>query len=218
MSQQVEQALVSVVITKLHFFQVERELFLGDAVEFDQSLLGVTPETLNAVYIDLAVGKELFVIDIDMTITVKHERVVTRKFVGVDDAATPHRLDREVQESAGLDVIDCLDLDDPVTLQYAENRDFTGGPTTALALASAPEVALVHLDHSAEEFGAVGGVGNDGGTYHVDGLEDRRVTESWLLGDLPGRELKLEELYYPEPVLARDSKLVDHLPVNSWKV
>jgi len=209
LSQQVKQALASIIITELHLFQVEREFFLGYAVELYEPFLGVAPKSLDAVYVNLAVGKELFMVQIDMAITAKHKRVVALELVGIDDAAAPHHFNRKVEERACLDVLDRLHFDDPVTLQDAENRDFSGRPSAALALASALKVALVHLDHSAEKLGGIRGCGNDGSAYHVDRLQDRRVAESGLLGDLSGRELKLEELYDPEPILIRDAE-----PVN----
>ncbi len=44
-------------------------------MELDQLFLGITPEALDTVYINLAIGKGLSMIDIDMTITTKHKRV-----------------------------------------------------------------------------------------------------------------------------------------------
>lgn len=209
MSQQIEQALASIVIPKLHLFQVEREFFFRDAVELDEPFLSIAPETLNAVYVNLAVGKELFMVYVDMTIAAEHKRVVALKLVGIDDAAAPHSFNRKVKERARLNVLDSLDLDHSVTLQDAENRHFSGRPSASLAFASASEVALVHLDHSAEKLGGLRRAGNDGCAYNVDRFKDRRIAESGLLSDPPGRELKLEQLYNPEPVLVRDSE-----PVN----
>lgn len=140
-------------------------------------------------------------VDVDMAITAKHERVVASELVGVDDATAPHLLDQEVQERACLDV----HPDHSVTLQYAESSDFSGGPACLfLCLRS----SLVHLDDSAEELGAVWGVDNDGSSYHVDRLDDRRISQTGLLGDLPCRKLQLEELYYPVPILVRDPEPV----------
>jgi hypothetical protein len=39
------------VVAKLHFLQIQRESLLGDAVVLDQTFLGKTPKTLNAVNI-----------------------------------------------------------------------------------------------------------------------------------------------------------------------
>ena len=36
----------SVVITKLKFFEIKREVFLGDAMVLNESFLGPTPESL----------------------------------------------------------------------------------------------------------------------------------------------------------------------------
>jgi hypothetical protein len=51
---------MSIVIPEFHFFHVEGEFFLRDAVEFYDSFFGKTPESLYPVDIDLTGGKELF--------------------------------------------------------------------------------------------------------------------------------------------------------------
>lgn len=203
-----KQALASIIITKLHLFQVEREFFFGDAVELYKPFLGVTPKTFNAVYVNFAVGKELFMVEIDMPIAAKHERVVAPEFVGIDDTAAPHGFNRKVKESASRYVLNRLHLDDSISLQDAENRDFSCGPSAALALAPSAEVTLVHLDNSAEKFECVRGAGHDGGAYHIDRFQDRRVTDTGLLGDFSGRELQLKEFNYPEPVFMRNTEFV----------
>jgi len=43
---QVENIGGSVIIPELQFFQIEREIFFGDAMVFDEPLLGPTPESL----------------------------------------------------------------------------------------------------------------------------------------------------------------------------
>jgi len=178
-------------------------------VKLDQPFLGIAPEALNAVYVNFAVGKELLMVEIDMTIAAKHERVIAPELIGVDDAAAPHGFNRKVKERASLYILNRLHFDDSITLQDAENRDFPGCPSTTFALTPSAEVALVHLDNSAEKVGGIRGCGNDGGTYHVDRLEDRRVTESCLPRYLSGRKLQLKEFDDPEPLLIRDAE-----PVN----
>lgn len=56
-------------------------------MELDKPFLDVAPETFNVVYVNFAAGKELFMVDVEMTITAKHKRVIAPEFVGVDDSA-----------------------------------------------------------------------------------------------------------------------------------
>lgn len=147
-----------------------------------------------------------------MTIAAEHERIVTPEFVGVDNAPTPNSFDREVHKCTGRDVSYNLDFDNAISLQDAQNRDFSCGPPAALSLASATEVALVHLDHAAQELRGIGGAGCNCSPDQGNGFEDRRVTETGLLGNLPGRKLELEELYYPEPCFVRDTEFVEPPP------
>lgn len=204
-----KQALTSIIITKLHLFQVEREFSLGDAVEFYKTFFGIAPKTLNSVYVNFAVSKELFMVNINMSITAKHQRVIASKFIGVDDAAASHCLNRKVKKRICSYIFDGLDLDYAITLQNAENRHFPYCPSAAFAFASASEIAFVHLDYPAEEIGGIRGTGNDGSAYQIDRLQDRRVAKTGLLSYLSGREFKFKELYNPEPVLVRDTQLIN---------
>ena len=180
-------------------------------MELDKPFLGITPKTLDAVYVNFAVGKELFMVDVDMTITAKHKRVVAPEFVGVDDSAAPHGFNSKVKKRARRNVMDGLDLNDAISLQNAENRDFSCCPSAALTLASAAEVTFVHLNPSSKKFGVAGTLGNgyNGCAYYSNTFQGSRVTKSGLPCHPSGREFKLKEFYDPEPALIRDMQFVN---------
>lgn len=148
-------------------------------------------------------------VNLHMTITAKHQRIVTTKSVGIDDAAASYGFNRKVCERLSSNIFDRLYFNHAITLQYAENRDFPGSPSASLALASASEITLIHLYFSTDEFGTFGGIGNDSSADDIHCLQNRRVTESHLPCNLSCREFEFKELYNPEPVLIRDSDLVN---------
>src|SRR5690348_15020718 len=55
--QEIEQILLPVVVAKLPFIEIERELHRADAVVFDELPLGVGPEAFEAVDVHLAARK-----------------------------------------------------------------------------------------------------------------------------------------------------------------
>ena len=73
------------IITKLHLLQVEREFFRRDAVELNQAFLGKGPKTFEPVHVDFSTRISLFMIDPEMPISAKHQRIIAPKFIGVDD-------------------------------------------------------------------------------------------------------------------------------------
>jgi hypothetical protein len=80
------------VVAKLHFLQIQRESPFGDAVALDQTLLGKTPKTLNAVNIYFADGESFAVVHLQMPVTRKHEGIVAFVPVGIDQGPAAHHL------------------------------------------------------------------------------------------------------------------------------
>jgi hypothetical protein len=191
---------MSIVIPKFHFFQVEGEFFLRDAMEFYDSFLSKTPESLYPIDIDLTGGKKLFVIDFDVAVSAEHETVVAFEFIGIDDTASANSFNGEVEQGVRRDIVDYLDLDHPFALQDTENRYFIVCSPASFALSSSPEIRLVHLNFSTEQRCPIRGSGHDRFPDHRDRLEDRWITEAHLDSDLTGRLLKRKEFYDPQPV------------------
>jgi hypothetical protein len=191
---------MSIIIPEFHFFQVEGEFFLGDAVEFYDSFLGEAPESLYPIDIDLAGGKELFVVDFDVAVSTEHEAVVAFEFISIDDTAPANSFHREVAQGVCCDIVDYLDFDHPLALQDTENRYFIVCSSAPFALSSPPETGFVHLNFSTEQRCPLRGSGNDSFPDYRDRLKDRWITETNLGSDLACRQLKLKELYDPQPV------------------
>jgi hypothetical protein len=191
---------MSIVIPEFHFFQVEGEFFLRDAVEFYDSFLGEAPESLHPIDIDLTGSKELFMVDFDVAVVAEHEAVVAFEFIGIDDTASANSFHGEVEQGVCRDIVNHLDFDHPRALQDTENRDFIPCSPASFPLSSPTEIRLVHLHLSTEQRCPIRGSGHDRFPDHRDRFEDRWITEVHLDSDLACRQLKLKEFYDPQPV------------------
>jgi len=200
---------MSVIVSELHFLEVKREHLFRDSMMLDQPFLGVGPEALKAVYIDLAGAEPSLMIDSQMPVAAEHQAVVAAEFVRIDNATPANHLDRHAQEGFGRDVGNDLDLNHSLTLENAEYRDFPGGSTSPVALAASAEIGLVQLDFSLEEELTILVGGRNTFPDQVESLEDRRVGQSDLFGSLESGDLQLEELDDPEPVPGRYPELSD---------
>ena len=124
---------MSMVVSELHFLQIEREHHFRDSVMLNQPFLRIRPEALQAVYINLSGAEPSLMVDSEMAVTAEHQRVVAMELVGINDAASTDHLNCHAQEGLGRDVGHNLDFDHPLALEDAEYRDFTGcSPSTVV--------------------------------------------------------------------------------------
>lgn len=199
---------MSIIIPKLHLFQVQRKLLLGDAMKLNNPLLGITPKPLQTINIHSPRRKMPLMVNPQMPITTKHQGIITSKLIRINDGSTPDLLDGHVEQRLRRNVLDHLDSNRPIALVNAENRDFSGCPSAPLAFPSASKVSLIELNLPFKKpFLRL--AGHNRHTKHRDGSKNGGITESNLLGDLSGRELHFKELNNPEPLLVRDPKLLN---------
>jgi len=177
-------------------------------MKLGQPLLGITPETLQAVNVDLAGGKPLAVIYPQVPVATEHQGIVAAEFVGINNRATADGLDRHVQKTLGRDIPNHLDLHNAASLENSEDGDLPGGPSTPLAPASAPKVGFIQFNLPFEEQLPIQ-VRQDRQPQDGDRFEHRGITQSHLLGDPAARQLYFKELNDPQPALIRNSQ-----PVN----
>ncbi len=199
------------IVSELQFLEVEGEPLRGDTMVFHDALLGVAPESLQAVDVYPAPGEVLPVVHAKVSKTAEHECVVDLVAISIDDASSTHLLDRECEDGFGSGVGDHLHENSPLPLQNAEYRDFPGRATAATRSFSLPaEVGLVHFDFASDEgFPSLVGVSQDGGTDRVDGLIGCIVGESKLLSNSPDGEFQFEELDEAQPLSGSKISAVD---------
>jgi len=75
------------VISKLHFFQIQGKFFKRDAMIFNQSFFSIAQETLQAINIDFSGREDLLLIHSKMTITTKHQSITLSEFISIDSIA-----------------------------------------------------------------------------------------------------------------------------------
>jgi len=140
-----EDILVSVIVSELQFFEIQRESSGRDTVVFDDPFLGPTPEPFQAVDVYPASGEMFSMIDLQMTVATEHQGIIDPIAVSVDDATAAHLGDGQSQHRVGANIRDHLHADLALTLQDAENRNLACSTTAPLALAPTAEVALIQL-------------------------------------------------------------------------
>ena len=178
-----------VIIPELQFFEIQREVVLGDAMVFNQSLLGPTPEPLQAVDVDLARREVLLVVHLQMSVAAEHEAVVAAELVRIDHAASTDLLDGKRKQRSGRDIRDDADMNPAFSLQDAEHRHFAGCATASIAFASASEVGLIELDLATQQGRGILSVAQDGHPDRIDSPVDGPIGQAQLQGHLADRDL-----------------------------
>lgn len=177
-------------------------------MEFDQSLLGETPKSFEAINIHLARREALPVIDSKMTIATEHKSIIAPELIRVDDGSATDRFDGHAEQRLSGNVSDDFNPDRPVALQDAKNRHFSGCPAASLPFAPSTKITFVQLDFASKEQVCIL-AGYDSESDYRDRFENRRIAQTDLLGDLPGRNFEFKELNDPQPLLERDVQLID---------
>src|SRR5438034_4805106 len=185
------------VIPELHFIQIEREPDGGDAVMFEQFPLRIAPESFQAVDVDATATKPRAVIDREMAIATKGQGIVPAEFVGVDQRAPLHHLDRFLQQRFRTDVRHDGHGHAPPTLQDAKDRHFAGCSAPAAALPSAPKVRLVSFHLPPQELRLL--LGQQRPPDRGKDTERGGITHPGLDRGLPSGDLQLEQFHQPHP-------------------
>lgn len=177
-------------------------------MKFGQPFLCVAPKTLQTVDVDFSGGKAFPMIDPQMPVATKHQRVVTSKLVGIDDRAAADGLDGHIHQTLGRDVSNHFDLHNAVSLEDSEDRNLPGRPATAFSLAAASEIGLIQFNLARQEQLPIH-MSQGGPSKQGDGLQDRWIAQSDLLSNPAGRQFDLKELDDPQPAFIRNSQPVD---------
>ena len=154
---------------------------------FDQSLLGPTPEPLQAVDVDLARREVLLVVHLQMSVAAEHEAVVAAELIRIDHAASADLFDGELEQRSSRYVRNDADMNPTFSLQDAEHRYFAGCAAASIALAPAPEVGLVEFDLTTQQTLGILGVAQDRHADRADGPVDGPIGQAQLQGHLTDR-------------------------------
>lgn len=198
---------MSVIVSKLHLFEVERELLFGDPMEFGQPLFCIAPESLQSIDVDSAAAEVLSMIDSQMPISTEHQRVVPSELIGVDNTASSDFLNCGIQQRLSTDIGDNFHLHNPLSLQNAEDGHFACGSSPSSSLSSASEVGLIGFHLSVQQSWGI--EGNDCFSDQPTSTQHRRVAQSDLPRNASGRALQFEQFNDPQPFDCRDAQLAE---------
>lgn len=172
----------------------------------DESFLGVAPEALEAVDINLAPGESLAVIDLEVPVTAAHQGIIASEFIRVNDRSALHGFDREIHQGFSRHILDDFDLHPSVPLQEAKDGDFAPCTPTPSALASSPEIGLIQFDFPFKLMKVLG-LSQNGQAEEMGGPKGGGIADSHLAGDPAARDLQLKELQDPQPLLGPEIEL-----------
>lgn len=119
---------MTVIVSELQFFQVERELLRLYAVIFHQSLFSKRPESLETVDVYLTIDEFFPVIDSQMTESIWDETVITSEFIGLDKTSAFHFLDYYNEESFNGDILNNSTQNFSSSLQDTEQGIIPAAP------------------------------------------------------------------------------------------
>lgn len=199
---------MSMVITKLHFFQVERESFFGHAVKFDESFFGEAPKPLESIDVDFTSSKSFPMVDFQMFIPAEHQRVVAFEFISVNDRTAFNDFNGFVEQRFGGYVLYDRNADLPMSLQNAEYRHFAGCTAATSTFPPTSEIRLVQLNLSPEK-GEVFCLLKDCVSDQMRSFQGCRIADPNFLGNPTSRYLQFKELDDPEPLFGPDVQLAD---------
>ena len=140
----------SVVEAPFALLEVEVEVLPGDAIVAAQMAFGLVPEILDAVDVVATVGEPLPVIDAPVPKLRDIKDIVGGEAVCVDDRVGLDGPTHDRHEGSTCRIGNDQRVDLAAPLQQAEDGYLAACAATALALASASEIALIHLDLTSE--------------------------------------------------------------------
>ncbi len=197
------------IVPELQLFQIKREVLLGDAMMFDQPLLGPAPESLHAVDVNLTGREILAVVHLQMPVSAEHEAVVAPEFVRINHRSSADLLDREPQKGFRRDIGHNIHMDQAVSFQDAKDGNLAGSASAPVSFSPASEVALIQFDLSTEKSFSIFGMTQNSPADGHDGIVNRSVGQLNLACHLPCGDFQFKELDQGEPLNAAQAPLVD---------
>ncbi len=176
--------MVSMIISELYFFKIEWEVLFRDAMEFNHSLFGITPEAFEAININFIFTESNFMINFEVAITTEHQGGITFKLVGIDDRAAFDGFDCQGQETFSREIGYNLYVDFTLSLEDTEDRDFVSLSPSAQTFSSSSKVGLIHLYFAPQPFFKILALAQNSISYDLTGFQDSGITQGSLLSNL----------------------------------
>ena len=177
-------------------------------MKLSQPLLGITPKTFQTVDVNFSMGEAFSMIYSQMPIPAKHQCIIASEFICVDNGAPTNRFNSHIQKTLSSDIPKNIHLYDAISLEDSEDWDLSSSPSATISFSSFSKVGFIHFDFPYQEQIRVS-LGQDGQSDNGKGFENRRIAQSYLLGNLTGRNFHLKEFDDPQPAFIGDSQPVD---------
>ena len=141
---------MSVIVSPFGFLEMQVEGVSRQALELCQANLGQSPEALDAIDVNVALGELVpGMVDAEVAVTEVDQAIVASPAVGVDDGAGVHPASDDALQGWLGAVGNDLSVDLALALEDAEHGGLAVGAAAAPALDPArAEETLVDLNHS----------------------------------------------------------------------
>lgn len=192
---------MTMIIPKSHLIQVTRKVLFRDSVELSKSFLGVAPEALQAININLACRESFAVVNPQVTIPAEHQGIISPEFIGVYNRASPDHLDGLVKQALCRYVLNHRYLHFSVSLEYTEDRNLACRTPATLTFSTAAEIRFIQFDlASCPEIAFCGYHGVPDKMTHP---QDCWVAQTDLSGHLVCGDVEFKEFNYPQQLFQR---------------
>jgi hypothetical protein len=181
----------------LHLFKVHRKMILGNPPVVVQDVLGERPEAFDTV--DVIFGAfvdHTFVVRNGVVLAKPLQGIVASEGVRVVDRALPRFLPNDCHEFLFGHMLHHSRIHLAITLQKPKNNVFAHCSASALPLASAAKVALVHLHFAVQSAALKLGHMVDRFSEFLIDARNRLVVEAEVMRETVGRLLLIEPLHY----------------------
>ena len=139
------------IISKFHFFKIQREFFFRDTMKFYKSLFSITPETFQTIDIHFTRGKSSLMVNFKMPVATKHKGIVTSKFISIYNRTTSNSLYSHLKDRLCRYIFNNLYLNFTFALKYPKNRDFIKSTSASFTLSSVIKNSLVKFYFTAKK-------------------------------------------------------------------
>jgi hypothetical protein len=145
--------------TPLRFFEVNKEFFFSDSAKFCHTKLCITPKRFDAVNMIFSPREFIFmVVNAVMLIAICYQSIVSSPTIGVDIAAFHDSALKNWHKLCLGTVFDDAQKHPSLSFMQAQNRDFTGRPSSAFATnPPGSKIAFINFDIPDKRLGFLNG-------------------------------------------------------------
>ena len=180
-------------------------------MKFGETFFGITPTSFYSVDIDFTRGKDFLVINFNMSISTKHQRIVPSKFVSIDDVSSSNRFNGHIQQGLIRYIRYHFHFDNPIAFQHTRYWHFVRHSTSPFPFSLVTEMPLIHFHFTIQQGISVAGARDDSHSNDRDCFQHDRIVQADLLSDSPSRVFPLEEFEDSQLILTVNLNLIESI-------